>query len=39
MLQGKEFCVINGPSTCPKQELEKRVVELGGVVVQNPGKQ
>lgn len=35
-LQGKEFCIINGPPTCPKQELEKRVVELGGLIVQNP---
>ncbi|GFN81474.1 DNA ligase [Plakobranchus ocellatus] len=35
-LQGREFCIINGPPTCPKQELEKRIVELGGEIVQNP---
>ncbi|GFR84311.1 DNA ligase [Elysia marginata] len=36
VLQGKEFCIVNGPSSCPKQELEKRVVELGGLIVQHP---
>ena len=39
MLEGHEICVINGPSSCPKQELEKKVVECGGKIVQNPGKQ
>ncbi|XP_060566406.1 DNA ligase 4-like [Ruditapes philippinarum] len=37
LLEGKEICVINGPSSCPKQELEKKIVECGGSVVQNPG--
>ncbi|KAK3794568.1 hypothetical protein RRG08_003717 [Elysia crispata] len=36
VLQGKEFCIMNGPLTLSKQELEKRVVELGGLIVQNP---
>ncbi|XP_005097120.1 DNA ligase 4 [Aplysia californica] len=36
VLEGKEFCVINGPSSFPKQELEKKIVEFGGTVVQNP---
>lgn len=33
----KSFCVINGPPEFPKPEIEKKVVELGGTVVQNPG--
>ncbi|XP_059173254.1 DNA ligase 4-like [Physella acuta] len=36
ILEGKEFCVIDGPTHFPKQELEKKIVELGGDVVQNP---
>lgn len=39
MLEGKEICVINGPSSCPKQELEKKIVECGGKIVQNPGNE
>lgn len=38
LLEGKEFCVINGPSHFPKQRLEEKVVEQGGVLVQNPGR-
>lgn len=38
VLVGKEFCVIDGPSNFPKQELETNIVQLGGTVVQNPGK-
>uniref|UniRef100_A0A2C9JHQ7 DNA ligase n=1 Tax=Biomphalaria glabrata TaxID=6526 RepID=A0A2C9JHQ7_BIOGL len=36
VLVGKEFCVIDGPSNFPKQELETNIVQLGGTVVQNP---
>ena len=38
MFENKEYCVINGPSEHPKQELEKKVVEFGGTIVQNPGE-
>ncbi|XP_041359150.1 DNA ligase 4-like [Gigantopelta aegis] len=37
MFENKEFCVINGPLDHPKHELEKKVVEFGGTIVQNPG--
>ena len=37
MLAEREICIVNGPPSCPKQELEKKVVECGGIVVQNPG--
>ena len=37
ILAGKEFCVINGKGEYSKQELEKKIVEIGGCVVQNPG--
>ncbi|KAL3869402.1 hypothetical protein ACJMK2_042087 [Sinanodonta woodiana] len=37
VFEGKEFCIINGPQVCSKQDLEKKVVEFGGTVVQNPG--
>ncbi|XP_030636555.1 DNA ligase 4 [Chanos chanos] len=33
-----EFCVMNGNDRCSKAELEKGVARLGGIVVQNPGK-
>ncbi|KAH9499884.1 DNA ligase (ATP) [Bulinus truncatus] len=36
VLSGKEFCVIDGPHSFSKQELEKSIVQLGGAVVQNP---
>ena len=36
MFAGKEMCVVNGLPTHPKQELELRLVEMGGTVVQNP---
>ncbi|KAG8517013.1 DNA ligase 4 [Galemys pyrenaicus] len=32
-----EFCVMSGTDAHPKPELESRVAELGGYVVQNPG--
>lgn len=35
-LEGKEFCVINGPASHSKQTLEEGIVGLGGMVVQNP---
>lgn len=38
MLAGKEVCVINGSAAHPKSDLEKKVVEFGGTIVQNPGK-
>nr|KAG5701196.1 hypothetical protein BaRGS_023305 [Batillaria attramentaria] len=37
LLAGREVCVMNGPSDFPKAELERKVVELGGTFVQNPG--
>ncbi len=37
IFDGKEICVVNGPSRCPKSEIEKRVAEFGGSIVQNPG--
>ena len=38
LLAGREICVISGPSSHPKAALEKKVVECGGSIVQNPGK-
>lgn len=37
MLKGKEFCVVNGSSSLPKPALEKKIIECGGTIVQNPG--
>ncbi|XP_022104577.1 DNA ligase 4-like [Acanthaster planci] len=37
MFAEREFCVINGPPSHSKTELEKKIVEYGGQVVQNPG--
>eukprot|EP01094_Clydonella_sp_ATCC50884_P022854 TRINITY_DN533_c0_g1_i1.p1 TRINITY_DN533_c0_g1~~TRINITY_DN533_c0_g1_i1.p1 ORF type:complete len:650 (+),score=150.88 TRINITY_DN533_c0_g1_i1:101-1951(+) len=31
-----EFCVMNGSDECPKQEIEKKIFSLGGVIVQAP---
>lgn len=36
LFTGKEFCIINGPSDFSKHDIEKKVVELGGLIVQNP---
>ncbi|XP_071941905.1 DNA ligase 4-like [Antedon mediterranea] len=36
MFEDIEFCIFNGPSDCPKTELEKKVVEHGGTITQNP---
>ena len=38
MLKGKEFCVVNGSSSLPKPALEKKIIECGGTIVQNPGR-
>lgn len=32
-----EFCVMNGTDGHPKPDLENRIAELGGYIVQNPG--
>lgn len=32
-----EFCVMSGTDSHPKPELENRIAELGGYIVQNPG--
>ncbi|CAH1773972.1 unnamed protein product [Owenia fusiformis] len=36
MFAGKEFSVINGSAKYSKQSLEKKIVEYGGTIVQNP---
>ncbi|KAK2168896.1 hypothetical protein LSH36_13g04032 [Paralvinella palmiformis] len=36
IFSGKEFCVINGTSTQSKSDLEKKIVEFGGSIIQNP---
>ncbi|KAK7101253.1 DNA ligase 4-like [Littorina saxatilis] len=37
VLSGKEVCVINGPADLTKQQIERKVKEMGGEFVQNPG--
>ena len=37
MFKNKEFCIINGTSQWTKSDLEKKVVEYGGTITQNPG--
>lgn len=32
-----EFCVMNGIDSHPKLDLENKIAELGGYIVQNPG--
>lgn len=32
-----EFCVMNGINSHPKPDLENRIAEFGGYIVQNPG--
>lgn len=39
VLQGKEICILTDCEDLTKQELEFRVAELGGSVVQNPSKE
>lgn len=38
MLEDKEFCVLSDCETMSKSEIEKKIHEYGGHVVQNPGK-
>ncbi|XP_046858902.1 DNA ligase 4-like isoform X2 [Xenia sp. Carnegie-2017] len=38
IFEGKEFYIVNGPPDCGKVELEGKILENGGKVVQNPGK-
>ena len=38
MLAGKEICVVNGTHSHSKSDLEKKVIEFGGTIVQNPGE-
>ena len=39
MFGGREFCVVNAPPGHAKAELERRLVEHGGQVAQNPGEE
>ncbi|KRZ27329.1 DNA ligase 4 [Trichinella pseudospiralis] len=36
IFQGRELCILNGNDTFTKENLEAKVVELGGTVVQHP---
>jgi len=38
MFEDKEFCILNDSETLNKSEIEKKILEYGGRVVQNPGK-
>ncbi|XP_077285243.1 DNA ligase 4 isoform X2 [Arctopsyche grandis] len=38
LFSGKEFCIITGNKDITKSDLEIKVVENGGQIVQNPGK-
>jgi hypothetical protein len=38
MFEDKEFCVLNDCETMSKSEIEKKIYEYGGRIVQNPGK-
>jgi len=38
MFEDKEFCVLNDSETLNKSEIEKKILEYGGRIVQNPGK-
>lgn len=38
MFEDKEFCILNDCETMSKNEIEKKIHEYGGRVVQNPGK-
>jgi len=37
LLEGKEFCVLTDWKEHTKQDIETRIVQNGGMVVQNPG--
>jgi len=38
MFEDKEFCILNDSEKLSKSESEKKILEYGGRVVQNPGK-
>lgn len=38
IFEGKEFCVISQCEPMSKSDIEKKIHEYGGRVVQNPGK-
>lgn len=38
MFEDKEFCVLSDCEGISKSEIEKKIYEHGGRVVQNPGK-
>lgn len=37
ILEGKEFCVLTDYKTMKKNEIERKIHQHGGQVVQNPG--
>ncbi|XP_071791788.1 DNA ligase 4-like [Asterias amurensis] len=37
MFADREFCIVNNPTSHSKADLEKKIVEYGGQVAQNPG--
>lgn len=37
ILTGKEICVLSGTSKLSKNDVEKKIIEWGGSIVQNPG--
>lgn len=37
LLSGKEICVISGFGEVTKSDVERKVAEYGGSIVQNPG--
>lgn len=37
LLRGKEICVLSGFNEFSKNDLEKKIAEFGGTLVQNPG--
>ena len=37
LLQGKEFCVLSAWNKLTKKDIETKIVQNGGTVVQNPG--
>lgn len=36
---GKEFCVVSGATFMNKADMERKIIECGGSVVQNPGNE
>jgi len=39
LFSGKEFCVVSGATFKNKADIERKIVECGGSVVQNPGNE